>query len=158
MTFGDLLASFLSISKLFAPWYTAPKFSILIFSLVPSCILLSFYVFLIVLHFPFCFSWFLHFRLLIFMYTSLFYNKISSPLCSIPCSHSGLSHFCSYPSCTPWCNTPVSPTSHSCLEPISQPLHTLTPVTAIVLFVLGTASGVPAHQHSLVRKPFLRWW
>jgi len=68
------------------------KLSILIFSLVSSCILLSFYVFLIVLHFPFRFSQFLCCRLHIFMYihsSIVSYNKISSPLHLIPHSHSG---------------------------------------------------------------------
>jgi hypothetical protein len=34
----------------------------------------------------------------------------------------------------------------SCLEPVSQPLRTLTPATAVVCFVLGTASSVSAHH------------
>jgi hypothetical protein len=39
-------------------------------------------------------------------------------------------------------NLPSSPRSF--LEPVSQPSRTLTPATALVCFVLGTASGVPA--------------
>jgi hypothetical protein len=43
-------------------------------------------------------------------------------------------------------NLPPSPRSF--LEPVSQPSRTLTPATALVCFVLGTASGVQAHHHA----------
>jgi len=74
------------------------------------------------------------------MYTSLFNNKISSPLRTVPRSHSGLSRF------RPVHLGATSSTPLSCLEPVSQPSRTLTPATAIVLFVLGMAGGVSAHH------------
>jgi hypothetical protein len=119
-----------------------------------SLFLVSFYfplfVFLIVLLFSFCSLRFLCLRLLIFMYITLFYSQLQSDIVSPSFSHLARTRRTRIPfpfdlrtSAHPH-NLPPSP--HSFLEPVSHPSRTLTSATAVVCFVLGTASGVPAHH------------
>jgi hypothetical protein len=154
-TYEDLFTSFPSISDPFTPRSDPPKLSILrffTFLLVHTCILLSFCVFLIVLPFPIRISRFLHCRLHIFMYITLFHSKLQSDIVPPSLRTSLALAFRSYSTCAPRRNTSQpSPSPRSFLEPVSQPSRTLTPATAVVCFVLGTASGVPAHQMEVVR-------
>jgi hypothetical protein len=119
-----------------------------------SVILLSLFVLFIVLAFSFRVSWFLYLILHICMYTRPFHRdfteEILFPLRFRTSRALGALAF----RCLSLCarrrnphNLPPSP--HSFLEPVSQPSRTLTPATALVCFVLGTASGVPAHQRLL---------
>jgi hypothetical protein len=113
--------------------------------------------FLIVLLFSFCSFRFLHCILHICMYTRPFhrrlYREISFPFRFHTSRALGALAF----RCLSLCarrrnphNLPPSPRSF--LEPISQPSRTLTPATALVCFVLGTASGVPAHHFGAHRE------
>jgi len=139
MTFGDLFTLFPSIYESFAPWYNMPKLSILIFSVVPGIILLTFYVFSIVLPFPIRISWFLYCRLYIFMYTSLFNNRIQLPLHFWPYSHSGPLTF--IPIRLAHLGT-TSQTPPFLLRTDSHPLHIPAPAIAIVcLFWAWPAVG-----------------
>jgi hypothetical protein len=121
-----------------------------LFPLVSIVILLSYFVLFIVLSFPFRLSWFLYLILHICMYTRPFHRFYRRDF--VPPSFSHLARTrrtrISFPfNLRTSRNTPQHPShTHSFLEPDSHPSRTLTPATAVVCFVLGTASGVPAHQ------------
>jgi len=108
------------------------------------------YMFFLLFHtFPFRFPWFLYCRLYIFMYTTLFYNKISSPLRLVPRSHSGPLAFVHI---RPTHFGATSSAPLSCLEPVSQPSRTLTPATAVVLFCFGHGQRCASASTSSFRE------
>jgi hypothetical protein len=84
------------------------------------------------------------------MYITLFYSQLQSDIVSPSFSHlarTRRTRVSFHSTCAHRRNTHnLLPSPRSFLEPVSHPSRTLTPVTAVVCFVLGTASGVPAHQ------------